>query len=98
MTCSKKHVSKRVYALPTKSRVDVKETSMECSYPLIYYVIDDYEDMFEHLIVTEGEYLCVELAVTIPNKSDDDDEFSDRDNDSDDEYYDISKKSNGHLS
>ncbi|RGB36446.1 hypothetical protein C1646_697264 [Rhizophagus diaphanus] len=87
MTCSKKHVSKRVYALPTKSRMDVKETSMECSYPLIYYVIDDYEDMFEHLIVTDGEYLCVELAVTIPNKSDDDDDLSDRDNDSDDDYY-----------
>ncbi|CAG8637387.1 4882_t:CDS:2, partial [Scutellospora calospora] len=52
MTCSRKHVSKRVYALPTKSRMDIKETSMECSYPVIYYVIDDYEDMFEHLIVT----------------------------------------------
>ncbi|CAG8633216.1 12087_t:CDS:10, partial [Racocetra fulgida] len=62
MTCSRKHVSKRVYALPTKSRMDIKETSMECSYPIIYYVIDDYEEMFEHLIVSEGEYLCVELA------------------------------------
>ncbi|CAG8708031.1 15067_t:CDS:2 [Rhizophagus irregularis] len=68
MTCSKKHVSKRVYALPTKSRMDVKETSMECSYPLIYYVIDDYEDMFEHLIVTDGEYLCVELAPSNDSK------------------------------
>ncbi|CAI2168871.1 15894_t:CDS:2 [Funneliformis geosporum] len=100
MTCSKKHVSKRVYALPTKSRMDVKETSMECSYPLIYYVIDDYEDMFEHLIVADGEYLCVELAVTMPNKSDDDDDFSDRDNDSDEYYYDTStnnsKKSSRH--
>lgn len=67
MTCSRKHVSKRVYALPTKSRMDVKESSVECSYPLIYYVIDDYEDMFEQLVVMEGEYLCVELAVTIPN-------------------------------
>ncbi|CAG8508187.1 3637_t:CDS:10 [Diversispora eburnea] len=54
MTCSSKHVSKRVYALPTKSRMDIKDSSMECSYPLIYYVIDDYEDMFEHLIVTKG--------------------------------------------
>nr|CAG8440774.1 10870_t:CDS:2 [Entrophospora candida] len=60
MTCSKKHVSKRVYALPTKSRMDVKDSSMECSYPLIYYVIDDYEDMFENLIVSQDEYLCVD--------------------------------------
>ncbi|CAJ0744941.1 9532_t:CDS:2 [Entrophospora sp. SA101] len=64
MTCSKKHVSKRVYALPTKSRMDVKDSSMECSYPLIYYVIDDYEDMFENLIVSQDEYLCVERSMT----------------------------------
>ncbi|KAJ1659183.1 hypothetical protein IWQ61_001702 [Dispira simplex] len=65
MTCSSKHVSKRVYALPSKQRVDMKDAHWECSYPLIYYVIDDYEDMFEQLIVTEDEYLCVELAVTL---------------------------------
>jgi hypothetical protein len=88
MTCSHRHVSTRVYALPTKSRMDVKDTSMECSYPLIYYVVDDYEEMFEQfeqLIVRENEYLCVELAVTIPSKSNDDEEESD--NDSDDDYY-----------
>ncbi|KAI1295982.1 hypothetical protein EDD11_007627 [Mortierella claussenii] len=67
MTCTRKHVSKRVYALPTKSRVDVKEATVECSWPLIYYVIDDYEDMFEQVMVQENEYLCVELAVTLPS-------------------------------
>ncbi|KAJ1979534.1 hypothetical protein H4R34_002792 [Dimargaris verticillata] len=69
MTCSWKHVSKRVYALPSKQRVNVKDAHWECSYPYIYYVIDDYEDMFEQLIITEDEYLCVELAVTLPNSS-----------------------------
>ncbi|KAF9396006.1 hypothetical protein BGX21_009707 [Mortierella sp. AD011] len=64
-----KHVSKRVYALPTKSRVDVKEATVECSWPLIYYVIDDYEDMFEQLLVRDNEYLCVELAVTLPSST-----------------------------
>ncbi|KAJ1964573.1 hypothetical protein H4R35_007136 [Dimargaris xerosporica] len=67
MTCSWKHVSKRVYALPSKQRVNVKDAHWECSYPYIYYVIDDYEDMFEQLIITEDEYLCVELAVTLLN-------------------------------
>ncbi|KAF9114381.1 hypothetical protein BGX27_011014 [Mortierella sp. AM989] len=67
MTCTQKYVSKRVYALPTKSRVDVKEATVECSWPLIYYVIDDYEDMFEQLLVRDNEYLCVELAVTLPS-------------------------------
>ncbi|KAF9411814.1 hypothetical protein BGZ94_001227 [Podila epigama] len=69
MTCTRKHVSKRVYALPTKSRMDVKEESVECSWPLIYYVIDDFEDSFEQLMVRDNEYLCVELAVTIPSSS-----------------------------
>ncbi|KAF9348057.1 hypothetical protein BGX26_000491 [Mortierella sp. AD094] len=69
MTCTQKHVSKRVYALPTKSRVDVKEATVECSWPLIYYVIDDYEDMFEQLLVRDNEYLCVELAVTLPSSA-----------------------------
>ncbi|KAF9969292.1 hypothetical protein BGZ73_008399 [Actinomortierella ambigua] len=66
MTCTRKYVSKRVYASPTKSRMDVKEESVECSWPIIYYVIDDFEDMFEHLMVQGQEYLCVELAVTLP--------------------------------
>ncbi|KAG0373224.1 hypothetical protein BGX24_011975 [Mortierella sp. AD032] len=66
MMCTRKHVSKRVYASPTKSRMDVKEESVECSWPLIYYVIDDFEDSFEQLMVRDNEYLCVELAVTIP--------------------------------
>ncbi|KAG0046615.1 hypothetical protein BGZ83_008222 [Gryganskiella cystojenkinii] len=67
MTCTRKHVSKRVYASPTKSRMDVKEESVECSWPLIYYVVDDFEDMFEQLMVRDNEYLCVELAVTLPS-------------------------------
>ncbi|KAG0255813.1 hypothetical protein DFQ27_006058 [Actinomortierella ambigua] len=67
MTCTRKHVSKRVYASPTKSRMDVKEESVECSWPIIYYVIDDFEDMFEHLMVHGQEYLCVELGVSLPS-------------------------------
>ncbi|KAG0220803.1 hypothetical protein BGX31_010514 [Mortierella sp. GBA43] len=67
MTCTRKHVTKRVYALPTKSRVDVKEATVECSWPLIYYVIDDYEDAFDQLMLRENEHLCVELYVTLPS-------------------------------
>ncbi|KAJ1938362.1 hypothetical protein FBU59_004462, partial [Linderina macrospora] len=65
----RKHVSKRVYALPNKSRMDRPKDSTsppECSWPHIYYVIDDYEDMFEDMFVKKGEYLCVELSARIP--------------------------------
>jgi len=49
--------------------VDVKEATVECSWPLIYYVIDDYEDTFEQLMLRENEHLCVELAVTLPSSN-----------------------------
>ncbi|KAJ1941526.1 hypothetical protein EC988_006735, partial [Linderina pennispora] len=65
----RRHVSKRVYALPNKSRMDRPKDSTsppECSWPHIYYVIDDYEDMFEDMFVKKGEYLCVELSARIP--------------------------------
>ncbi|KAK9760948.1 hypothetical protein K7432_014529 [Basidiobolus ranarum] len=76
MTCTWKHVSKRVYALPSKSRMDTKDSNWECSYPLIYYVIEDYDDMFEQLVIKEGEYLCVELAVGMPDGEDENPEES----------------------
>ncbi|KAJ1786870.1 hypothetical protein LPJ67_003398 [Coemansia sp. RSA 1938] len=69
MSVVRKHVSKRVYALPNKSRMDRSKDNTappECSWPYIYYVIDDYEDMFEDMFVKKGEYLCVELSARIP--------------------------------
>ncbi|KAK9721360.1 hypothetical protein K7432_003502 [Basidiobolus ranarum] len=81
MTCTWKHVSKRVYALPSKSRMDSKDSRWECSYPLIYYVVEDYEYMFEQLVVKEGEYLCVELAVNLSDEEDETlEESSDEEN------------------
>ncbi|KAJ2512181.1 hypothetical protein GGI11_002923 [Coemansia sp. RSA 2049] len=69
MSVVRKHVSKRVYALPSKSRMDKPKDNAcppECSWPYIYYVIDDFEDMFEDMFVKKGEYLCVELSARIP--------------------------------
>jgi hypothetical protein len=61
--------TKQVYALPSKSRVDIKDSTWECSYPLIYYAVEDYEDMFDQLILGENEYLCVELSASLSNSS-----------------------------
>ncbi|KAJ2706781.1 hypothetical protein H4R19_004975, partial [Coemansia spiralis] len=69
MSVVRKHVSKRVYALPNKSRMDRPRDNAsppECSWPHIYYVIDDYEEMFEDMFIKKGEYLCVELSARIP--------------------------------
>lgn len=80
MSVVRKHVSKRVYALPNKSRMDLPKGNAagppECSWPNIHYVIDDYEDMFEDMFIKKGEYLCVELSarIPIPSSGNDDDE------------------------
>ncbi|KAI9298265.1 hypothetical protein K502DRAFT_286749, partial [Neoconidiobolus thromboides FSU 785] len=63
---------KRVYALPSRSRGDLKERQWECSYPLIYYAVEDHEDMFENLVLGEGEHLCVELLCSLSNDSEQD--------------------------
>lgn len=62
-----KRITKKVFASPYKSRMDVKEALMnECSFPLVYYTINDYENENLHLPITSGEYLCAELSVTVP--------------------------------
>ncbi|TPX34883.1 hypothetical protein SmJEL517_g02529 [Synchytrium microbalum] len=62
-----RRVKKKVYAAPYRSRMDVKDAFMnECSYPLVYYTVNDYESHDLHLPIHEREYLCVELSVAIP--------------------------------
>lgn len=60
-------IPKTVYAAPYKSRMDVKDAFMnECSYPLVYYTVNDYESHDLHLSIRESHYLCVELSVITP--------------------------------
>ncbi|KAI8813166.1 hypothetical protein BJ742DRAFT_791266 [Cladochytrium replicatum] len=62
-----RRITKKVYAAPYKSRMDVKDAFMnECSWPLVYYTVNDYESNDLHLPIFEGEYLCVELSVLVP--------------------------------
>ncbi|KAJ3275945.1 hypothetical protein HDV01_006812 [Terramyces sp. JEL0728] len=65
-----KRITRKVFAAPYKSRMDVKDALMnECSYPLVYYTVNDFETDSLHLQIAPGEYLCAELSVTIPNES-----------------------------
>lgn len=62
-----KRITKKVYASPYKSRMDAKDALMnECSYPLVYYTVNDYQNETLHLSIEPGEYLCAELSITIP--------------------------------
>ncbi|ORY43319.1 hypothetical protein BCR33DRAFT_717550 [Rhizoclosmatium globosum] len=66
-----RRITKKVYAAPYKSRMDVKDAFMnEIAYPLVYYTVNDYESTDLHLHIQEREYLCVELSVLIPSNID----------------------------
>ncbi|KAJ3065812.1 DNA repair protein rad50 [Podochytrium sp. JEL0797] len=66
-----RRITKKVYAAPYKSRMDIKDAFMnEIAYPLVYYTVNDYESTDLHLHIQEREYLCVELCVLVPNSVD----------------------------
>ncbi|KAJ1564521.1 hypothetical protein HK096_007564, partial [Nowakowskiella sp. JEL0078] len=68
---AQRRVTKKVYAAPYKSRMDVKDAFMnEMSFPLVYYTVNDYESFDLHVPIHEHEYLCAELCVLIPLSSD----------------------------
>uniref|UniRef100_A0A914YRJ3 Uncharacterized protein n=1 Tax=Panagrolaimus superbus TaxID=310955 RepID=A0A914YRJ3_9BILA len=52
----------RVYPSPSRRRMDAKGECEEITYPKIYFAIDDFEQVFNDVIVTEGECVCVELV------------------------------------
>jgi hypothetical protein len=62
-------VVKKVFSAPYKSRMDVKDALMnECSYPLVYYTVNDFESSSVQLEISQNEYLCVELCILLPQK------------------------------
>ena len=64
---AKQRIVKKVYSAPYKSRMDIKDAFMnECSYPLVYYTVNDYESSSLHLPIGDREYLCVELSIFLP--------------------------------
>lgn len=58
-----KQVTKRVYASPSKTGMAMKGNSYSCCYPLIYFTVDDFEEVFGDLIIASDEYICVELTI-----------------------------------
>ncbi|KAG8187251.1 hypothetical protein JTE90_019144 [Oedothorax gibbosus] len=57
-----KRNSQRVYASPSKRSMDCKGETEEISYPNIFFTVDNYDEIFEDIIVRDGEMVCVELV------------------------------------
>ncbi|KAI9022547.1 hypothetical protein DFJ74DRAFT_669878 [Hyaloraphidium curvatum] len=58
--------SRKVFATPFKSNMQLKDTGHEPSFPLVYYAVNNFEDANLHLDIQQNEWLCVELAAILP--------------------------------
>ena len=54
--------SQKVYATPSRRKMEGKGESEEMTYPHISFAIDNYEDMFDDVVVRDGESLGIELT------------------------------------
>ncbi|XP_028934683.1 uncharacterized protein KIAA0930 homolog isoform X1 [Ornithorhynchus anatinus] len=56
--------SQQVFASPSKHPMDSKGEESKISYPNIFFMIDNFEEVFSDLTVGEGEMVCVELVAS----------------------------------
>uniref|UniRef100_A0A1I7TB88 DUF2045 domain containing protein n=1 Tax=Caenorhabditis tropicalis TaxID=1561998 RepID=A0A1I7TB88_9PELO len=52
----------RVFPSPSRRRMDSKGDNEEITYPKLYFAIDGFEEIFNDVIVRDGECVCVELV------------------------------------
>eukprot|EP01116_Phalansterium_solitarium_P018014 TRINITY_DN4606_c0_g1_i1.p1 TRINITY_DN4606_c0_g1~~TRINITY_DN4606_c0_g1_i1.p1 ORF type:complete len:389 (+),score=124.99 TRINITY_DN4606_c0_g1_i1:187-1353(+) len=57
-------VTKSVFAVPNKIRMDVKKKAeeIEYTYPFLYFFIDNFDEVWREIVLADdGEMICVEL-------------------------------------
>ncbi|XP_030395548.1 uncharacterized protein KIAA0930 homolog isoform X3 [Gopherus evgoodei] len=59
-----KKKSQQVFASPSKHPMDSKGEESKISYPNIFFMIDNFEEVFSDMTVGEGEMVCVELVAS----------------------------------
>uniref|UniRef100_A0A182QDQ9 Uncharacterized protein n=1 Tax=Anopheles farauti TaxID=69004 RepID=A0A182QDQ9_9DIPT len=56
--------SQKVYASPSRRKMDTKGDSEEITYPHICFMVDNFDEVFHDILVRDGEMVCVELVAT----------------------------------
>ncbi|XP_022913324.1 uncharacterized protein [Onthophagus taurus] len=59
----KRH-SQKVYASPSRRRMDTKGEVEEMTYPHICFMVDNFDEVFHDILVRDGEMVCVELVAS----------------------------------
>ncbi|GAB6028664.1 hypothetical protein CHUAL_004491 [Chamberlinius hualienensis] len=54
--------SQKVYSSPSRRQMDHKGETEEMSYPNIFFMIDNFDEVFSDIVVRDGEMVCVELV------------------------------------
>ncbi|CAB3359144.1 Hypothetical predicted protein [Cloeon dipterum] len=56
--------SQKVYASPSRRRMDTKGDVEEMTYPYICFMVDNFDEVFCDILVRDGEMVCVELVAS----------------------------------
>lgn len=56
--------SQRVYASPSRRKMDTKGDGEEMTYPHICFMVDNFDEVFSDIMVRDGEMVCVELVAS----------------------------------
>ncbi|XP_031631344.1 uncharacterized protein LOC116345799 isoform X1 [Contarinia nasturtii] len=54
--------SQRVYASPSRRKMDTKGDGEEMTYPHVCFMVDNFDEVFCDILVRDGEMVCVELV------------------------------------
>lgn len=57
-----KRFSQKVYATPSRRKMESKGESEEMTYPHISFAVDNYDEMFNDVVVRDGESVGIELT------------------------------------
>eukprot|EP00035_Acanthoeca_spectabilis_P038716 m.55649 g.55649 ORF g.55649 m.55649 type:complete len:220 (-) comp9260_c0_seq3:525-1184(-) len=52
-----------VYPSPSKRSLEVKMTDEQITFPFLYFTVDNFDELFEGMVVTQGHDACVELVI-----------------------------------
>ncbi|XP_055696111.1 uncharacterized protein KIAA0930 homolog isoform X3 [Lutzomyia longipalpis] len=56
--------TQRVYASPSRRKMDTKGEGEEMTYPHICFMVDNFDEVFSDILVRDGEMVCVELVAS----------------------------------
>lgn len=56
--------SQKVYASPSRRRMDTKGEVEEITYPSVCFHVDNFDEVFADMLVRDGEMVCVELVAS----------------------------------